>query len=203
MASAAFERFRFSFFEDKDSARQGLDTDALAALAGEERGLAEDMLLDHLPDTRGVIGLGILRSARAESALQALLEAANDPDVGREQIYLATALWQIRPDPGWLAPVTEALAAADEPLRRMAAAQALAAFGDPAAVRALTAALDDADGLVRHHAARGLLKLHGLPTPSDDYRHMIYRVMADAPETREAAKRDILAAIEGRAIGAQ
>jgi HEAT repeat protein len=99
--------------------------------------------------------------------------------------------------------VTEALAGADLALRRMAAAQALAVFDDPAAVRALTAALDDADGLVRHHAARGLLELHGLPTPCDDYRHMIYRVMADEPETREAAKRDVLATIEGRAIGAQ
>jgi hypothetical protein len=37
MASAAFERFRFSFFEDPDSPRNGLDMKALAALEGEER----------------------------------------------------------------------------------------------------------------------------------------------------------------------
>jgi hypothetical protein len=75
MASPAFERFRFSFFEDPDSARQGLDTGALAALEGEERSRSEDMLLQYLPDTRGVIGLGVLGSRRAEPALVRLLEA--------------------------------------------------------------------------------------------------------------------------------
>jgi hypothetical protein len=48
-ASAAFERFRFSFFEDPDSARQGLDTTGLAQLEGEERARAEDMLIRFLP----------------------------------------------------------------------------------------------------------------------------------------------------------
>jgi hypothetical protein len=71
MTSAAFERFRFSFFEDPDSPPNGLDMAALAALEGEERSLAEDMLLQYLPDTRGVIGLGALRSRRAEPALGA------------------------------------------------------------------------------------------------------------------------------------
>ncbi|MGC2123741.1 MAG: hypothetical protein WA652_12895, partial [Xanthobacteraceae bacterium] len=60
MPSAAFERFRFSFFEDTDSARQGLDQATLAALEGEERAQAEDMLLRYLPDSRGIIGLGVL-----------------------------------------------------------------------------------------------------------------------------------------------
>lgn len=36
MASPAFERLRFSFFDDEDSARNGLDTRALAAFEGEE-----------------------------------------------------------------------------------------------------------------------------------------------------------------------
>jgi hypothetical protein len=60
MASAAFQRF--SFFEDPDSPRNGLDLKALAALEANERNRAEDMLLQYLPDTRGVIGLGTLRS---------------------------------------------------------------------------------------------------------------------------------------------
>ena len=63
MASPAFERFRFSFFEDPDSPRNGLDMEALAALEGEERSQAEDMLLQYLPDTRGVIGLRFQRPA--------------------------------------------------------------------------------------------------------------------------------------------
>ena len=35
MASPAFERFRFSFFEDPDSPRNGLDMKALAAHQGQ------------------------------------------------------------------------------------------------------------------------------------------------------------------------
>ena len=56
--SAALERFRLSFFEDPDSARQGLDTPALAGLVGEERERAEAMLIAFLPDSRAIIGLG-------------------------------------------------------------------------------------------------------------------------------------------------
>src|SRR5260370_40854963 len=98
MASPAFERFRFSFFEDRDSPRQGLDMAALAALEGEECSRAEDMLLQYLPDTRGVIGLGALRSRRAGPARVRLFEAGRGPG-SRALIYVAKALWQIRPNP--------------------------------------------------------------------------------------------------------
>ena len=91
MASTAFERFRFSFFEDADSPRNGLDLKALAALEGEERSRAEDMLLQYLPDARGVIGLGALGSRRAETALVQLLEAEQGSD-SVERVYLAKAL---------------------------------------------------------------------------------------------------------------
>jgi hypothetical protein len=196
MASAAFERFRFSFFEDPDSPRNGLDMAALAALEGEERSLAEDQ---YLPDTRGVIGLGALRSRRAEPALVQLFEAGQGSG-GSAQIYLAKALWQIRPDPRWLEAVIEVLASADEPVRRQTAAEALYGFRDPAAASALVNALDDPEGPVRHHAARGLLALHGLPDKSNDAQHMMYRVMSTDAERRERGKRDILAAIAGRPI---
>jgi hypothetical protein len=67
--SAAFEHFRFSFFDDPNSVRDGLDTAALAALTGEERVRAEDLLIAALPDSRAIIGLGVLRSRRAEPRL--------------------------------------------------------------------------------------------------------------------------------------
>jgi HEAT repeat protein len=76
---------------------------------------------------------------------------------------VAKALWQIRPDPRWLEVVIEVLASANEPTQRLTAAEALYHFPDPATVRALVTALDDPEGLVRHHAARGLLAVHGLP----------------------------------------
>jgi hypothetical protein len=199
MASAAFERFRFSFFDDPDSPRDGLDMEALAALEGDERSQAEDLLLHFLPDTRGVIGLGALRSRRAVSALVQLFEAAQGTDRSG-LIYLAKALWQIRPDPRWLEALIAVLGSDGEPMRRMTAAIALHDFGDPTAVGALVKALDDPEALVRHHAARGLLALHGLPDDSADPQHMMYRVMSTATERRDGGKRDILAAIAGRPI---
>ena len=202
MASAAFERFRFSFFEDPDSPRNGLDMKALAALEGAERSRAEEMLLQCLPDTRAVIGLGALGSRRAEPALVQLFDAEQGSD-SSAQIYLATALWQIRPDPRWLEAVIEVLASAGEPMQRLTAAEALHHFRDAASVRALVKSLNDPERLVRHHAARGLLALHGLPDDSNDPQHMIYRVMSDDAERYERGKRDVLAAIAGRPISAQ
>jgi HEAT repeat protein len=202
LASAAFERFRFSFFEDPDSPRNGLDLKALAALEGEERSRAEDMLLQYLPDTRGVIGLGALGSRRAEPALVRLFEASEGSD-SSEQVYLAKALWQIQPNPRWLDAVIEVLASADEPMQRLTAAEALYHFRDPVAVGALAKALGDPERLVRHHAARGLLALCGLPDDSEDPQHMMYRVMSDDADRREGGKRDILAAIAGPLICAQ
>jgi hypothetical protein len=198
MASAAFECFRFSFFEDPDSPRNGLDIKALAALKGDERRRAEDMLLQYPLDTRAVIGLGALGSGRAEPALVQLFDAEQGSDRSG-QIYLATALWQIRPDPRWLKAVIEVLASADEPMHRMTAAEALYHFRDPASVGALVKVLDDPEGLVRHHAARGWLALHGLPDNSKDPQHMVYRVTSDDTERHEGGKRDILSAIAGRA----
>jgi hypothetical protein len=195
MPSPAFERFRFSFFEDPDSARQGLDFEALLALEGEERVTAEDMLLQSLPDTRGVVGLGQLRCSRAEPALVKLLEVKRNSGL----ILLAKALWQIRPAPLWLEIVIDALASADESMQRMTAAVALHDMSDPASARALVNALDDPEALVRHHAARGLLAFHGLPDDSVDPEHIVYRVMSKDIKRHESGKHDLLAAIASRA----
>ena len=195
--SAAFERFRYSFFEDPDSARQGLDTTALAQLEGEERAGAEDLLIRFLPDTRAVIGLGVLRSRRAEPQLVELFEEARQTQ-DTSLTYLARALWLIRPDPRWPAAAIEVLTSAEEPFQRMHAALALYEVRDSATVRALIRALDDPKGLVRHHAARGLLAIHDLPTESNDPAHMIYRVMSDDAARHDGGKRDILAAIAAR-----
>lgn len=199
--STAFERFRFSFFEDTDSARDGLNTIALAQLEGEERAKAEEMLIEFLPDARAVIGLGILRSALAEPPLVPLFEAER----GRHNsylVYLAKALWQIHPDPRWTAALIDVLDSADNDIWRQDAAYALGDISDPAAVRALMAALDDPEALVRHHAARSLLVIHGLPVESWEPAHMMFRVMSDDPARREVGKQDILAAIAGRPIAA-
>jgi HEAT repeat protein len=115
----------------------------------------------------------VLRSHRAEPALLQLFEAERDSEFGGALIYVAKALWQIRPDPRWLETMIGVLASADDSIQRQIAAEALYDCRDPAAMRALVKALDDPEALVRHHAARGLLALHGLPHKSYDPQHMM------------------------------
>jgi HEAT repeat protein len=202
MKSPAFERFRFSFFEDAYSAHDGLDANSLASLEGDERSQAADMLLAYLPDMRGVIGLGILRAPQAEPVLTKLLAAERAEGVDDIQVYLAKALWQIRPDPRWLEPIIEVLGCSEEPYHRIQAAIALYSIRDPAVVPALLHALDDPEMLARHHAARALLELHRVPRDKPDPQHMMYRIMSDDAARREGGKRDILEAIAGRAVSA-
>jgi hypothetical protein len=200
--SAAFERFRFSFFEDPNSARDGLDLVPLTQLADDERDRAEDMLLGYLPDTRAVIGLGVLRSRRAEAKLVRLLEAEEPAETSNGLVYLAKALWRIRRDRRWLAAIVDVLARGDLWTQRMTAALALLDVDDASAVPPLLKAIDDPHALVRHHAARALLAIHGLPADANDPEHMIFRLMSDDPVRRESGKRSMLAAIAARPIAA-
>ena len=94
------------------------------------------------------------------------------------------------------------LASSGDEIQRMQATIALASFADPAAAKVLIAALDDEDRLVRHHAARALLALHGVVTANVDSEHMMYRVMASDKARHESGKRDVLDAIKGKKIKA-
>jgi HEAT repeat protein len=208
--SAAFERFKFSFFEDPKSAQDALDTAALKQLQGEERERAEDMLIAFLPDSRGVIGLGVLRSRRAEPYLVKLFEAERLQQLAAKTgadsgwhpfalLYLARALWLIDPNPRWPAAAIDVLNSPDLWSARQEAAEALYGVRDPAAVQALTTALDDPEPFVCHHAARGLLAAYGLPAEPTDPQAMVIRLMSDAAR-RATAKQEILAAIAGRPL---
>jgi HEAT repeat protein len=168
------------------------------------------MLLNCLPDARGVIGLGVLRSRQAEPQLLQLFQA--EQQAQRESatgdwfpyalIYLAKTLWQIRPDPRWAAALIGVLASADEPIARQTAAEELYGVNDATVAPALIAALDDPEPLVRYHASRGLLAIYGLPADSKDREHMVYRVMSNDIARRTTGKQDILAAIAGRPAAA-
>ena len=161
--------------------------------------------------SRAVIGLGVLRSRRAEPQLVELFEAERQAQLDAKGnsgsawyahglMDLARALWLIDPDPRWPVAAIDALADGREWTERMEAAMALYDVRDPVVVPPLIGALDDADALVRYHAARGLLAVHGLPVDTKDLDHMVYRVMSDAAARRESGKEDILAAIAGRPI---
>ncbi len=211
--SVAFDRFKYSFFEDPTSAQDALDTASLAALEGDERERAEAMLIAFLPDSRAVIGLGVLRSKKAAPELRRLFndelkEQAEVAHDARKQdewnplglLFLARALWLIDPDPRWPAPAIAVLASARDWVHRQEAAEALGVMRTPEAVAALTRALDDADSLVRFSAARGLLAIHGLGYDVGDIQSMVYRVMADDAARRDGGKHDVLAAIAERTL---
>jgi HEAT repeat protein len=152
----------------------------------------------------------VLRSRRAEPELTELFEAeqrawrearATDDEFCSTDglVYLAKALWRIRPNPRWRDAMIDVLGAAED-WKRQTAVEALCDVCDPVAVQALIKALDDAEPLVRYHAARGLLLIHGLSVDSRDPAHMMYRAMSKDDARREGGKRDILAAIDRRPI---
>jgi hypothetical protein len=215
--SDAFDRFRYSFFEDPTSARDGLDISSLRAIEDYERANAERLLLAFLPDARAVIGLGVLRSVKAEPELSRLFEterkqqvdARKDPAMqpgGSNEwypsamLYLAQALWRIRPEPRWPQAVIEVLSSARDWVFRHEAVLVLAGVGEPIAVEALVNALDDGEPLVRHGAARALLTLHGLPADFTDPQAVTIRIMSRDAARRETARLEILAVIAGRAV---
>jgi HEAT repeat protein len=209
--SPAFQRFKFSFFEDPTSAQDALDTAALEQLSGDERKRAEDMLIDFLPDSRAVIGLGVLRSQRAKLRLMALFvkerarQAMAVAGLNKEWnplglVYLARALWRIDPDPQWPSGAIDVLRLSKLWMARQEAADALSGVGDPASVDALIKALDDDEPLVRFSAARALLATYGLPPEPMTPQAVCIRVMSDDAAKRAAAKREILAAIAGRRL---
>jgi HEAT repeat protein len=209
--SEPFEAFRFSLLEGAHPSCDGLDTASLIKLVNRERKMAERMLIGALPDTRAVIGLGVLRSLRAEPRLRELFErecvAAQAAWIASDRCWracalipIAQALWRIAPQPRYARAIAGTLRCAPNWTERIYAAIALAEMPLPEVEDALIEALDDRDALVRHHAARALLTMHGHCFDQRAINHMVYRVMAEDPEQREAGRRDVIAATYGAPV---
>ena len=204
--SAAFERFRFSFFEDPDSAHQGLDTPALAGLAAksasERKRCSSRSSPTAAPSSASACWARPRRSRiwRRSSKPSAWRNGPRSFSPTRAGCLTDCCIWR-RPSGGFgriragLLPQSTCSARRAEPIERQEAAEALYDVRDPAAVQALVEALDDPEPLVRYHAARGLLAISGLSAESKDPQHMLYRLMADEASRREGGKRDILAAV--------
>ncbi len=167
MTQSPFERFRYSFFDDPYSARDGLDIEALEALEGADREKAEELLIAFLPDARGIIGLGVLRSRKAAAALQRIfderVEALREAQAARSQqllpwklIEAGKALWLIAPRPEWRDALIDVYNFSKDNFARLHVVEAMYVMHDPVAVDTLTRALDDRASLVRHHAGRAL-----------------------------------------------
>lgn len=186
--SPAFRQFWFSFYEERDYPRHRLDVEALVSLQGRERDLAERMLIDALPDLRAVVGLGELVSFRAYNRLAAQFEAECEAArVGKcdwsgvRLIATAEALWRIEPCPRYQRALIGRLRYAGAWSERMDAAAALARMPGAEVEAALNAALDDRDALVRHHAARSLLAIHGVEVDARAAHRMVFCLMGAGP----------------------
>lgn len=156
--SEDFERFRKSnFFGSAFSAiHDGLDLPALTALDGDDRAKAEALLLKALPEGRAVIGLGEIRSKKAEALLRKLV---GSPEIAVE---LAVALYRISGDTSGVKAIIDTLRdQRNHWNRRMDAAIALRHFRTQAVADALLDALHDPEGLVRYHVSNSLLILYG------------------------------------------
>jgi len=138
------------------------------------------MLIEALPDRRAIVGLGALRSRRAERRLTAIFElecaAAQAARIAGDKDWRATllistaqALWRLEPRQRYARALIGTLRCAPKWAERMDAAAALAEMPTLEVEEALAEALDDRDALVRHHAARALLAIMALrPIPGDE-----------------------------------
>ncbi|MGA7732851.1 MAG: HEAT repeat domain-containing protein [Chloroflexia bacterium] len=162
MPSSAWHSFYESFFGDPYMAwHDGLDTQSLAALEGEEREEAERLLREALDsgDYRPAVGLRVLRS---EASIPKLKEKLGD-SYGREAVETALALWQIAEWPPAVKVIITELQEGAHWGTRIDAARALRHVNKPEAIKALLGALEDEEDLVRSNAADALIEMLELP----------------------------------------
>lgn len=162
--SEAFERFRKSnFFGNPFSAiHDGLDTQALTSLDGDDLAKAEALLIKALPEGRAVIGLGEIRSKKAEAPLRKL---AGRPEIAVE---VAVALYRISGDTSGVKAIIDTLRdQRNHWSKRQDAAIALRQFRTQQVADALLDALHDPEGLVRYHVSNSLLILYGQMDEND------------------------------------
>lgn len=201
-SSQAFKRFLHAFFEPLTPAQwrdRSFDSQALAHLSGDEKHLAEEILLQHLEegstDPRVVVGLRDLRSQRAISALTRRVQALRGES---EVLQPALALWQLAHAQEALAALIEALTCLPTFLGRIDAAICLRSCRCQQAAQALERALSDEAPLVRFHAARSLLILYAPWRENRADHPLANQMMSEDAQKREAASARILALIKKR-----
>jgi len=169
----ALEAFLRSFYGPLDNAEaiDRFNLEALCALQGQERALAEQLLLDRLAagvvDTRVPAALAAMGSAAAPPHLHTALDSL---PAGAQRVAVAKALAALEPGFASLPVMAEGLEAVD-PRGRVDAAFELRHVLSDEADEALIAALADPDEMVRLNAQDSLFEKHGLaelrrPLPS-------------------------------------
>lgn len=183
-----FQSFEESYFGDPYMAwHDGLDSDALAALEGEEREEAERMLLAALGngDYRPAAGLKVLESRKASAPLKTRLKEVS----GREAVEVALALWNMEKYEPAMRAIIDVLQDGQHWGERIDAAIALRYVLVPDAEEALWRALgNDPENLVRYHASDSLLVRHGLsPETEVNGNRLSVEVMMEDVDRRNRA----------------
>ncbi|MBL9176144.1 MAG: hypothetical protein JNL10_21555 [Verrucomicrobiales bacterium] len=166
--SHAWQAFQQSFLADaanSEQVRSGPDLGVFERLTPDERGAAERMLIERLAradDSRAAIGLAAMQSRAAVEPLRHALRA----QAGRGSMAspaFAHALWTLTRDPAAIEAVLAiARDAAVQETMRMEAVLALAGMPSPAVVQSLYELVQQEKAyLLRYHAFKGLLMLHG------------------------------------------
>jgi HEAT repeat protein len=204
--SRAFTDFRESLGAPRADRRYADDFDlgSLAALHGDERAIAEDLLLDRLAadaeDDRVAPALAILRSQRAVEPLRAALAAAQ----GSARVRFAQALAQLDPgfDPG---PEYLSSLSGSNWSARGQAAGALAGTTEPAAIEGLLDALDREPFGARIQAFDALvqsLDLATLKAPRHSpLREIGMMLLSDLPAVARDAASRMRRVVEGLQAG--
>jgi hypothetical protein len=189
--SGYWDGFYESFFGDAYMAwHDGLDTESLRALEGEEREEAERLLNEALKtgDYRPAVGLRVLG---AKGSVARLKEQLGDAE-GKSRVEIALALWKLAEWPPAVNVLIAELKDGAHWSIRMDAARALGEVETPKSVQALLSGLSDEEDLVRNHCAESLIEMLGLPAKANDVGSydLAIEVMGDG-EGREKAIKEI------------
>lgn len=159
--SAAYRYFYREFFETSDYMKwhDGVNTDCVLPLEGEERDEAEQLLIQDLKDggTWSAGGLAKLKSKKALPVLEDLVEKT----LGTRQVRIAVAIEHIKGEGKHVQKIIDVLLSGAHWSHKITAAIQLRNFPREDVVEALYEGMLDPDYLVRHHSIESLLSLHG------------------------------------------
>jgi len=177
MSSPEWNRFMKNYYGDPYTMwHDGIDEMSVKHLKGEEREMAEEMLIKSLEEGShyGAIGLREMRSTKSIPHLEECMKTS----IGTLAVEIAVALCLIKNTIQYVPEIILVLKNSAFWYDRIHAARALRRFPNEEVVGALFEAVaKDSDYLVRNHASETILFLHGLePTISihkEIFRNMI------------------------------
>jgi len=166
----------------------GLNTDAVTRLVGQERELALGMLRVGLDagDMHAAQALAAMRDVQSRQPVLTQLSSAS----GSAKVAFALAAHELAPDPALAQPLVEVLQGLGPWSERIGAAIGLRRFAGAADESALLRAVgEDADYLVRYHASESLLHRWNVRPPAIS-KHTVVFELIRGPDRGQPSKRD-------------